>query len=466
LYEKAVFLQDQATDFKELSEALTERNIELAAEVKSLTEQLKETKKGADEEKIIAKLTEEKERAERKLQATLKKTGKVNEALELRIKSLRKRLDEAVVTIDETSTKGEKVTKLVREKKSIESQLKQALKEEELNNKRIEEENKKLAETVQAVKEGRREALTDLEVLKIELTETKMKANKLARKNSILESKSALQEERAKKAEIRKNADIVALKEKIDEITKKAVDRTSITEAKREIIKMKKDTEKLNETNRVFEKQNGVLETQLKQAAELLVESKKIREAEKAKIVELAETNIQLKAANEKLLQETEALKEALAKTAEAFDNLAAEHTSYKEAVTNKINPIKNFQPKFETRVGQHLNFREGLGAGIEAYWGDLVAKYGENVTPYERHIRGAKTLQEATSAFLKFKDYIDPKFAQVHNSILDESAIHTKAQRAALLEAAGQPVYQEEISVEERNKIYLEKMRKQGFKF
>ncbi len=68
---------------------------------------------------------------------------------------------------------------------------------------------------------------------------------------------------------------------------------------------------------------------------------------------------------------------------------------------------IVDYQPRYAERVSGTFNFRENNGVEIESYWQDQLERYGEAIKPFEKQIRGAKTLREAQGQFLKHFDEI-----------------------------------------------------------
>jgi hypothetical protein len=119
--------------------------------------------------------------------------------------------------------------------------------------------------------------------------------------------------------------------------------------------------------------------------------------------------------------------------------------------------------PRFEERVGKYLNLRENKGVEVEAYWHDQLQKYGESILPFENQIRGAKTLREATNAFLKHRTQIDPDFAVAQPA---EYAYRNKEERAILYEHQGIINPLEEYaksSVDQKNADFLEKLKSSG---
>lgn len=172
---------------------------------------------------------------------------------------------------------------------------------------------------------------------------------------------------------------------------------------------------------------------------------KQFIEAQNKKINELQTSNQKLMEANDKMKQRYDRLIEKaneFRKNAKANDNVAEELKeareeieNYKSIVTQLQNTnqklaesvaqvkttieqrkikeaeersqIVDYQPRYAERVSGTFNFRENNGVEIESYWQDQLERYGEAIKPFEKQIRGAKTLREAQGQFLKHFDEI-----------------------------------------------------------
>lgn len=109
---------------------------------------------------------------------------------------------------------------------------------------------------------------------------------------------------------------------------------------------------------------------------------------------------------------------------------------SFREQVEADNTPDAHVMPKFESRVNGYLNLREDKGLGVEAYWADLYETYGENLMPYERQIRTAKTLREAQSAFIRVMKFVDSDAHAANEAVISE-AVRQK-DRKRMLENTG----------------------------
>jgi len=172
---------------------------------------------------------------------------------------------------------------------------------------------------------------------------------------------------------------------------------------------------------------------------------KQFIEAQNKKINELQTSNQKLMETNDKMKQRYDRLIEKaneFRKNAKANDNVAEELKeareeieNYKSIVTQLQNTnqklaesvaqvkttieqrkikeaeersqIVDYQPRYAERVSGTFNFRENNGVEIESYWQDQLERYGEAIKPFEKQIRGAKTLREAQGQFLKHFDEI-----------------------------------------------------------
>ena len=124
---------------------------------------------------------------------------------------------------------------------------------------------------------------------------------------------------------------------------------------------------------------------------------------------------------------------------------------------------MKHVIPKAEDRLGKYLNMRENKGIEIEAYWQDLKEQYGDAVDQFEDQIRGAKTLKEATNAFLMNRNNIIPEFAGTQ---APNMAFRNEAEKDRIYESIGMlnpKVSYEQASLEEKNAYMESKLAAQG---
>ena len=189
-----------------------------------------------------------------------------------------------------------------------------------------------------------------------------------------------------------------------------------------------------------LEKASALKEADLKKKEVILAE-------QSTKVSSLTEATQQTKAAAEKVVGN---LKEAVEKIVALESQVTRLQTEMTEATAAKVTLQTEFdafkakieeektpklQPRYEERSKGYFNFNE---AGVENYWTDLVARHGAAMKPFERQIRGAKTIKEASTMYLKLLPSIDEDAAAADEARLSESARFTKEERKEYLEEAG----------------------------
>ena len=391
---KAAMLEDMNTDLTKKTEAL-EANM-------------------VDYESIVAALTE-------KVQ-TLSKT---NDDTKAQLDEAKLENNKLVVSSSALTEKVENLEKELTEAKSKISALEEegniAIKEYESKINAIKEETKK-AETA-ALKESIRAKKIDAAL-----------KESIKSKNSIAES---LKE---------KDAKITTLTERVKTLAGQALSSSgdskkisaltdTIDELKKTNSYLENTVNELEKANRHLEERNGVLRTKIaniKKENEQKSNDSAAQLTEKynvalGKINALMKENNELKAAKESAPQ---SITEAAA-TPMPTDNKEVEiKHRVKEENTQKIKSAISAQ-----YAG--FNFRENKGVEIEAYWQDLVSRYGESILPYESKIRGAKTLREATSNFYMYMTEIDADANKADKAFIQEGLLNP-SQRHELLKEAG----------------------------
>lgn len=265
----------------------------------------------------------------------------------------------------------------------------------------------------------------------------------LAKENNILKSKLALRDHHITKSqELAENTNLTNeklirnLKEKCESVS------NSLHDEKRMNISLMKG-------NRKLESDNGVLKTKINSLNKLLKTAKSHIDNLKESNKELLESNNNYKS---KIIRLQSSLKES------EF-NLKMEQDKFQE-YKEMNRPKYEFKPNKIDTVSKFLNLRENAGLEVENYWNDLVSQYGDNILPFERQIRGAKTYREAFSAFMKYLPRIDESAAAAKEATMDEG-IGTFRERQEMLSDAGAETMPSDI--DEINKIELEKMKKMG---
>lgn len=261
----------------------------------------------------------------------------------------------------------------------------------------------------------------------------------LSKENNILKAKLAIKENKEKDAAVK---------------DKKAADEKAAKD--KECEDLKEMVAKLNKANRKLESENGVLKTrgnhalaQVKTLKESIAKERADVEAAKAEVKKITESRDQYR-------QQTIRLQTQLRESASLLDAARVEFEDYKEAHQEKI----SFKPAEKDYVGKYLNMRENRGLDVENYWNDLVSQFGESVLPFERQIRGAKTYNEAFSAFMKYRNRIDESAGAAAAASIDANITSLK-ERNVILEEAGMQKMSEEL--EDINALELERMKKMG---
>jgi DNA repair exonuclease SbcCD ATPase subunit len=291
-----------------------------------------------------------------------------------------------------------------------------------------------------------------------ELCEGLAKRNQeLKEENDRLNKKIRIKDKLSEKKIMMSNKEIVSTSSEAEKLAEQV---ETLTEKNARLIER---TSKLALTNKEFEKENGVLNTKLKEAGQIMkgVKEQQLKEDNDKKKVSLGIKQLQekiaiLEASNKELTSNYE-------NQSVRFDKLTESFANYKQEVEDTYNPVAHLVPKFEDRVGKYLNLRENRGIEVEAYWSDLLKNYGDNVKPFEDKIRSAKTLKEATSSFLKYRTQIDPDFNVAQPA---EYAYRNRQERSQLYEAQGLPNIVEDYnnsSLEKKNEDFLANLHSQG---
>ena len=279
------------------------------------------------------------------------------------------------------------------------------------------------------------------------LTERNTDLNK---KVKLLEQRLALKskftegmKEKSSRAIVANDTQITQLRERLEESEASLSDATM-------------SVRKLSEGNKSLEKELGLTKTKLRESTRKLEDAlatneKVLRESgsTSADVQKLREENealagqvTRLQSANQTLIREAQAVR--------------SDFKRFKEQVEIDNTPNAHVIPAFKERVSSSLNMREGMGNEIESYWGDLYKRYGESILPYERHIRGAKTYREASNAFMRNRQFIDPDFASAENARITEGAIPQK-DRKRILESSGMGIANDlEAPVDDVNARFL----------
>lgn len=156
----------------------------------------------------------------------------------------------------------------------------------------------------------------------------------------------------------------------------------------------------------------------------------------------------------DRLSSQTTRLQANLKAMEAARDQAIAEFEQFKEDLERSNTP--RMEPRFAERSRGYLNFDENGGAAVENYWADLISKYGESISAYERQIRTCKTYREAYSQFLKILPDIDVDARAVARSRMPDSIAIPRAERLEQLEEAGM-AYGNDKGVIDRNSSWAQ---------
>jgi hypothetical protein len=278
----------------------------------------------------------------------------------------------------------------------------------------------------------------------------------LAKENKIFETKLALKENRIEKLDQKRNEIRVLSSTKVDELL------AETDNLKKIILSQKSDIEKLSEANSKFEKETSSLAAKLVEAEKKVKVREQLLENYKGKTTFSTDEATKLQETNKNLEAQVSRLQERLAKAARDAEAAKVELDSFKTKILEENTPSMHIEPKFEKRINGMLNFREDDGIRIEENWNKLVERYGENILPYEKYIRGAKTLNEANSAFIRYRNYIDPDFADAHNARVFSGT--NKSMHNKILEESGME-FSAQRELEDVNKDFMERAKKMGLR-
>jgi len=216
----------------------------------------------------------------------------------------------------------------------------------------------------------------------------------------------------------------------------------------------KKLQEKLNATQKELNARptEAYVQHLQKKIKELFVEQEKLEKLNDQEKQRIEESKKKIATIKEKFTLQLKEKDASIKKTqdlnVQILNKLKELKKKYKELLEEKLEVEQSFEsyrekveakPKLQESPGaairKYTNFRET--DAIDSYWADLVSRHGEDIKPYERSIRGAKTYREAMNAYMKvlpvLNESVDYNAARIPESVaipLDE--------RGALLESVG----------------------------
>jgi hypothetical protein len=279
----------------------------------------------------------------------------------------------------------------------------------------------------------------------------------LKEENETLKKKLSLHNKLTEKRSIITNKEIVSKSSQVEKLEE------SIEKLETKNERLMERISKLAMSNGEFEKENSMLTAKLKEAGEIMkgVKTQKLTESKAATAA--SEEIARLKEQVRELEQINEEITSNYDTQSNRYDQLLEKFENYRKEVKETFDPTARLMPMATERIGKYLDLRENKGIEIETYWNDQVKKYGEAMLPFEDKIRGAKTLQEATINFLKYRTQIDSNFAVAQPQ---EHAYRNRAERAQLYEAHGivNPIQQyQEASTEQKNEEFLASLKAAG---
>lgn len=215
----------------------------------------------------------------------------------------------------------------------------------------------------------------------------------------------------------------------------------------------------LSLSNSKIDKQCGLYETKLKEAASLLKELK-LSKNKKDESIALLKNNIsKLRDSIISLRNENKQLNEAYKAQSEKFDALNEKYNKLNES----LDPSAHMMAPASDRIGKYLNFKQDGGIDIDEYWNDLKENYGNAVLPFENEIRSSKTLKEATNKFLKHRNEIINDFEGTQPM---DYPFRNKEERDKIYENTGMLNPEQSYknaSNEEKSSEFLSKLKSQG---
>ncbi len=293
------------------------------------------------------------------------------------------------------------------------------------------------------------EQTTDYKKLVEELT----KINQGLRKdNAGLKARLGIRENTMSQSTKMSNTKISALAEAKDTLA------CQLDNADTQNSKLERQVSALNESNKR-------LESDLSKAKRNVAELKEAADKAEADKRMAEHSVVQLRLRITKLTEATKAAQKSVAYLTEQNSKVVlqqkdqAKHMAEQDETIRMLsNPqYAQYHEKqdYQDEMTGFVNFREDRGVEINEYWNDLKKNYGNKILPYEDKIRGAKTLAEASMAFLRARDDIDEGFKSAHDARLDEGTL-TQEDRRTILKEAGmnvdQPVTEKDVNDTTKN--------------
>ena len=306
--------------------------------------------------------------------------------------------------------------------------------------------------------------------LKFDLNESKEEDSVLARNKKVAELESKLEEANKKYDELDFAAGnkMVELNETLDKVSKgnaKLEKELGVAQSK-----LKEANNKLNTMKALYEDKINKLETKNAELEEAL----KAKDSESNKFGESIDNVLTqfktLQESNAQLTSEINKLKEEKCYpelgsdginllTKEEYVKKFGKEPDEKDAWDEKDDKEK--EDKKPTTLEEAVSFKDG---GVEGFWNDLHAKYGEAIEPYELKIRGQKTMREAQLAWMGIMNKVDANLKTVQETTFYKNGVISQEQRLHKLHESGMLTSKDvEQDINEINARFLAKMKAAG---
>jgi chromosome segregation ATPase len=296
----------------------------------------------------------------------------------------------------------------------------------------------------------------------------------LVKEYQALKLKFDLNESKEEDSVLARNQKVAELESKLEEATKK-YDELDFA-AGNKMVELNEALEKASKGNAKLDKELGILQSKLKEATHKYNTMKSYYDSELGK----------LEAKNTELKEALDAKEKEANKFGESIDNVLAQFATLKESnaqLTAEVTKLKEEKAVEETEnntteepkeekpaedkkpatLEEAVSFKDG---GVEGFWNDLHAKYGEAVEPYELKIRGQKTMREAQLAWMGVMNKVDANLKTVQETTFYKNGVISQEQRLHKLHESGMLTSKDvEQDVNEVNARFLAKMAAAGLK-
>lgn len=312
----------------------------------------------------------------------------------------------------------------------------------------------------------------------------------LVKEYQALKLKLDLNESKEEDSVLARNQKVSELESKLEEATKKYDELDFAAGSK--MVELNEALGKATKGNTKLEKELGVVQSKLKEAIQKYNTMKSYYDSELGK----------LEAKNTELKEALEAKEKEASKFGESIDNVLAQFATLKESnaqLTAEVKKLKeeklypelgsegvnlltkeeyikkfgkepdeksacedsNKEEKKPTTLEEAVSFKD---SGVEGFWNDLHAKYGEAVEPYEMKIRGQKTMREAQLAWMGVMNKVDANLKTVQETLFYKNGVISQGQRLHKLHESGMLTSKDvEQDIDEVNARFLAKMKAAG---